>query len=755
MNLSYINTLKNLLRHLRLLTDAPPTHNELLVKACNWALNTADKSQYVLQVYQPVALKPILGTLKEKKTSKYLPAKSLTLAEGTLMPTDMVPTAVSLQAQMARLTAALKANQQDELWLSILEREATTIAANHDYSDIPLYDFIKMSVGIAACLQHGNGKIYLAGGSISGIQGYLYDIVSKNAAKLLKGRSFYLQLLADMLVEETLTQFNLSPCHLVYSSGGGFYVLIPDLEGVNFEKKFNDFAKDMSTKMYNKHHFSLFIEMAFTSFDRKSDIGTVWDELFTNLAKKKYKRLNANPCIKKDFFKPFIEAGGTKTDDRDHITNEEFKSNDFKGKTLDGQKVHKITEQQIDLGKDLRAADFWVSSKNKLGGKITIADPFDFNHYFEEKQGRHLKTFNAPENPDFATVFYGGNKLPIFTLDDLMRSAEIAANYKEGDVKPFEYLVGDGRLSRLAILRMDVDGLGKIFSENIGSNNGNKNICRYVATSRSLDFFFKGYLNTIRNKYYPDTISIIYSGGDDLFMVGKWNDLFTLSETIYKEFQKWSCDNLTISGGAVLVPPKFPIMQSASFAEDAEKKAKNHQFPSGQKLYKPVLPAFEKNSICLFDVPLHWAIEFPIVKNLYLKVLELLVKNELSMNFRTKIMGFTEHQKLQQKLQQYETDLKNKKSLQPLQQAEFQKLKNMNLLRWKWNMAYDLTRFADNKGSVKTEDAQKFVKSVMANAFANTFEDKPLAAKTNYHYLELLQVACRWADLAKRTEEKK
>ena len=54
-------------------------------------------------------------------------------------------------------------------------------------------DFIKMSVGIAECLKNGNGNLRLAGGSLSGIQSYLYEIVSKNAARLLKGRSFYIQ----------------------------------------------------------------------------------------------------------------------------------------------------------------------------------------------------------------------------------------------------------------------------------------------------------------------------------------------------------------------------------------------------------------------------------------------------------------------------------------------------------------------------------------------------------------------------------
>ncbi|MCB0642895.1 MAG: hypothetical protein KDC44_14705, partial [Phaeodactylibacter sp.] len=65
---------------------------------------------------------------------------------------------------------------------------------------ISFYDFAKSLAGIAVSLYEGeaenrNAPLLLIGGDLSGIQDFIYDIVSKTAAKNLKGRSFYLQLL--------------------------------------------------------------------------------------------------------------------------------------------------------------------------------------------------------------------------------------------------------------------------------------------------------------------------------------------------------------------------------------------------------------------------------------------------------------------------------------------------------------------------------------------------------------------------------
>src|SRR5690606_3646260 len=105
---------------------------------------------------------------------------------------------------------------------------------------------------------------------------------------------------------------------------------------------------------------------------------------------------------------------------------------------------------------------------------------------------------------------------------------------------------------RLGVLRMDVDDLGYIFQNGIPPERAT--LSRYAALSRSFDYFFSGYLNTIQQAIAPNTSFIIYSGGDDLFIVASWEDAVKLAKQIRDDFKVFTCDNpaFTVSGGIAI-----------------------------------------------------------------------------------------------------------------------------------------------------------------------------------------------------------
>ena len=70
--MKYIETLRGLLCHLGLLNDKKPNNDIKLIQACNWVLNTEG---YLLKHYEPVALQPILETLKRKKANSKDPGR--------------------------------------------------------------------------------------------------------------------------------------------------------------------------------------------------------------------------------------------------------------------------------------------------------------------------------------------------------------------------------------------------------------------------------------------------------------------------------------------------------------------------------------------------------------------------------------------------------------------------------------------------------------------------------------------------------
>lgn len=711
------NIIFNILCSIGLL-EGKPEQIELVKKAANRALNDND---FVLEQYKAVSLRAILGNLNKENKGRFLKIQKTSL-EKTYF--ELSNNASDGAAFFNDFKAVLsKSEKSNEALLLVLERYATTLAVNEKYNDIALYDFIRLTAAFIVCYERSE-KVRMAAGSISGIQTYLYDIISKNAAKLLKGRSFYLQLLSDSVLKLFLEALKVPEFNVIYASGGGFYILVPDYQDI--EEDFDKLTNTISKAIYKEHKISLFVETALgDAFDGVRDLNTKWDSLFNQLKQKRNNRLSWNESLKNDFF-GFVEDGGEIK--RDPITNEEMK----KGTEINhnGILMQKITKEQIMLGKDLRQANFWYAADYR-GANKTITDPLDFNHYFRPKQedfqGSSVKSFNN-FNDNLPTLLYGGNKFPVFKEVAELEEAnsklkEDEAPYDFGDIKPFDALAQGNGLNRLAILRMDVDGLGSIFSEGMESQSYSLNLARYAAVSRSLDMFFKGYLNTIwKQKDYKDTTIIIYSGGDDIFVVGRWNDTFKLAREIQQEFKNWSCGNLTISGGLAVLPAKFPIMQGAKMAEVAEKAAKKHEI-NGQA----------KNSICFLDMALNWETELPLVEKLMTELITFLGKNELSMNLITKIGKYAAAR------QQYETDLiayNDKKIIQKPSP------------KWVWNMVYDFKRYADS--CKKDSEAEKFVKTITASMLSNQYNGQTFDKKR--HFLDYINLAARWVELEKRTK---
>ena len=132
-------------------------------------------------------------------------------------------------------------------------------------------------------------------------------------------------------------------------------------------------------------------------------------------------------------------------------------------------------------------------------------------------------------NNIYGLSFYGGNHFDGSTFDEFCRDE------------------GESSFRRLGVLRMDVDNLGYIFQK--GMLPERTTLSRYAALSRSFDYFFSGYLNTIQQETAPHTSFIIYSGGDDLFIIAAWNDAIS--------WQKYG----TILGSLPVLIPLFCFRQ--------------------------------------------------------------------------------------------------------------------------------------------------------------------------------------------------
>lgn len=272
----------------------------------------------------------------------------------------------------------------------------------------------------------------------------------------------------------------------------------------------------------------------------------------------------------------------------------------------------------------------------------------------------------------------------------------------------FEKMCDGEQLNRLGVLRMDVDNLGLIFQGGLDPRRAT--LSHYAALSRAFDIFFSGYINTLWGELAPAQTFILYSGGDDLFIVGRWDKTIEMAEQIQADFKRYGCHNpaFSISGGIAIVPPKFPLMKAAALSADEESRAKGHV--CGNTL---------KDAVSLLSMAIHWKHEYPAVRDLKDAIVEALGQG-VPKSFISKV-------------------------LQHVSNAQIKNHRVTNVKEY-WMLTYDLSRMKQ-----RCTVAKQLVDCCIADMCNNSGKLQKQDIQTAYHPLELWALACRWAEIETRT----
>lgn len=118
---------------------------------------------------------------------------------------------------------------------------------------------------------------------------------------------------------------------------------------------------------------------------------------------------------------------------------------------------------------------------------------------------------------------------------------------------------------------------------------------RYADLSRDLGMFFKlavsklcrGELNGFDNinqqqfslyglqKPVQRKVHVVYSGGDDMFIVGAWDELIELAVDIRRAFTRFTNGKLSFSAGLAMFSHGYPISKMAEITGMLESAAKS------------------------------------------------------------------------------------------------------------------------------------------------------------------------------------
>lgn len=569
-------------------------------------------------------------------------------------------------------------------FINILKKYLWCIPQSAKYQELPdvsLYDHMRLTAMLASNLyiyhafndsydidsirDRNINKYLLVGGDISGIQNFIYDINSKGAMKSIKGRSFFMQFLPTIISKKILECFSLEETHLIYSTGGHFYMILPNLDLV--KNKLKEEIDNINEFLFNNFESDIFLRADYEEFapsllDSKDDnhnFCSLWDSLQRKLAFKdrtKYKNLLKNN-YKKFFYYENL-----------NISNLNFE--EIGRKLRDSQYLFLYKGEVKGYYKALGYSFSFGKEEDLKNNKINeLTDVYCLNGRLESKFFENYFKYNL-------------HLFPIGGLHKFETDLESIADSSMGT-------------KWLGILRMDVDNLGMIFAEglrnytNIDSYKRQDfkdkdeikkfnfySIGRITTLSTQLTVFFSYILNNIidSNNRWKGNSVIIYSGGDDVFILGRWDIIPEIALEINKNFKRFVCDNpaFSLSGGIALIKGKSPVYKGAKLAGEAEENAKSFV----RKYNNQVI---EKNSINFMGKSYDWG-EFEEILDIVKEIGD--IKDNKPLISRINLISFT-HKRGLYELERY-------KSKKKMKQEDILKISQAD--KWRWRMAYSFGR---------------------------------------------------------------
>ena len=171
-----------------------------------------------------------------------------------------------------------------------------------------------------------------------------------------------------------------------------------------------------------------------------------------------------------------------------------------------------------------------------------------------------------------ATFRYLANQIPVDSYRSPLSFEEIA---KKG-----------GKLGLLGYIKADVDRLGTIFAQGLRRDDGGYDTAPHIAAlSREMDLFFSGWIQNqlSQNSKYTDFYTI-FSGGDDLFLIGPWDKAAELAQEINRQFHAFTAGNpeITLSAGILFTKDRYPIARAAADAEEVLEASKEKEWKDEQ-----------------------------------------------------------------------------------------------------------------------------------------------------------------------------
>lgn len=474
--------------------------------------------------------------------------------------------------------------------ISLYDHARTTAAiasAIYDYFEAEnICDYQKELFDNAAKEFYNKNVFLMLSFDMSGIQNFIYNISGQKALKSLRARSLYLDLLMAFISDQLLEKLALSRANLLYSGGGHAYLILANTDKT--KKVILDFEQELKSWCLEKFKIDLYINLVYTEVSGHDLMNQ--NGHYRDIYRRLSKLTTANKVNRYTTADILILNRSSSENEREC---QECKRSDL---LVEGREICEICNSLQELSSDLIEQDIFVIASKGLvelpfGKKLSVLSLSDAEKLKREDNGALLYSKNISRTgQDYMTRIDMGDYTFCSDFHELL-------------------LKNENGINRLGVLRADVDNLGQAFVN--GIPDAYLSISRTASFSRLMSDFFKNYINHLLQEHQYK-INVIYAGGDDLFMIGVWQDILNFSLILKKKFDEFTQNKLTLSAGIGLYREKFPVARMAMLTGELEDAAKDYR----ESLDSPY-PT--KNAIALFDSSrvFSWqTLEFDILEKL-------------------------------------------------------------------------------------------------------------------------------------------
>jgi len=599
----------------------------------------------------------ILGKKAPERAYPFLSDGRVGLAPGLPYPTQPARANVSpdayrrlvehLEARTAQATSlttdlpALVAN----LNMAFLETLWPVPADTRGDPGISLYDHLRLTAAFAAALyayhqagelkveairDESEAKFLLVGGDMSGIQSHIYRIKDAQGqggiAKRLRARSLEVSLAAEAMALGLLERLGLPPLQRIMSAGGKFYALLPNTEEAKQALEAHREAWEAWALEQGAGLIPVLDCVPFSPETLKTQgFAAIFQRLIERMAEAKLRPLKSQTARFPDPFqnrqgqsrRPCAVCGvrPAQTDEPgaacvECIRDREVGTRLPRVQSLSATKTparpyYRFPELAFDLEAHayaLRgAADFTPSGapwefRPLLGHLPTVRDALDFlNKEDLEDYRAHLDERGV--DPEDDAPLSEDKPLTFSELAHLSQGA------------PY-----------LGALMLDADRMGEAFARGFAHLKEPMSPGRIATLSRAIETFFTlevggliqnaadysehlGFsaleAETKARRYR--LIYTVYSGGDDLFLIGPWDVLLDFALDLNALYQRYTAHpGLSLSGGFVLLRPTTPVPMIYEAVRQAEEQAK-------ARGKAPESPSRGQGHLALFGQAVPWS----------------------------------------------------------------------------------------------------------------------------------------------------